>query len=231
MIPQELVISRHGQPITTSLIVAEAFEKKHLHVLRTIRDLGCSPGFTESNFGFSEYTDPSGRTLPMYHITRDGFAILVMGFTGQKAMVWKERFIAAFNDLSRRAAVSRAMLPRHPMLERLKVAMRLYDACEREGEEAMRHYARHNRLSARQTRDYVAVGRAFWPYLDPLVAEADTVERIAFNRFVVLARVDPLHFAVVDGRLHIGPWTLADVAGFQSRHTLLTYTKSYYCQG
>ena len=37
-----------------------------------------------------------------YSITRDGFTILVMGFTGKKAMAWKERYIAAFNAMEKR---------------------------------------------------------------------------------------------------------------------------------
>ena len=41
-----------------------------------------------------EYTDPTGRSLPMYHLTRDGFMILAMGYTGVKAMALKEAYIA-----------------------------------------------------------------------------------------------------------------------------------------
>jgi hypothetical protein len=32
-------------------------------------------------------------------MTRDGFTILAMGFTGKEAMAWKEKFIQAFNML------------------------------------------------------------------------------------------------------------------------------------
>lgn len=96
------IIALHdGQPMTTSLDVAEKFGKLHLHVLRDIRRiLEVAPkGFTESNFGFSDYLDPTGRTLPMYRITRDGFALLAMGFTGAEALAWKIRYIEAFNQL------------------------------------------------------------------------------------------------------------------------------------
>lgn len=93
----------HGKATTTSLKIAEAFGKVHRSVLGTIRNLQCSPEFTEHNFVLSEYVDPTGRTLPMYIITRDGFAFLASGFTGKTAAQWKERYIQAFNDLEQRA--------------------------------------------------------------------------------------------------------------------------------
>lgn len=93
----------HGQALTTSLKVAEAFGKRHDAVLRTIRNLECSPEFAAHNFVACEYVGENGKTLPMYTITRDGFAFLASGFTGKEAAQWKERYIAAFNELERRA--------------------------------------------------------------------------------------------------------------------------------
>jgi Rha family phage regulatory protein len=94
----ELAIT-NGQPTTTSLAIAERFGKNHNHVLRDIEKLACSKEFTESNFGLSAYKDSTGRALPMYQITKDGFMFLCMGFTGKEAAAWKERFIAAFNAM------------------------------------------------------------------------------------------------------------------------------------
>jgi len=72
-----VIINRQAK--ATSLAIAKAFGKEHRHVLRDIRDLECSKEFTESNFGLSEYTDPTGRKLPMYELTRDGAVFLIMG--------------------------------------------------------------------------------------------------------------------------------------------------------
>ena len=91
-----------GKPTATSLQVAEHFGKQHKTVLRAIRNLGCSAAFTERNLALSEFVDSTGRRLPMYHITRDGFALLAMGFTGKEAMRWKEAYIAAFNAMEAR---------------------------------------------------------------------------------------------------------------------------------
>lgn len=73
------------------------FEKEHFHILRDIKGLKCPQSFIESNFGFNEYEDSRGRSLPEYLITRDGFSFLAMGFTGAKAAEFKEKYIAAFN--------------------------------------------------------------------------------------------------------------------------------------
>ncbi len=88
-----------GQGVTTSMIVAESFEKQHKHVLEAIRNLDCSEGFNRSNFRPVEYRDTKGEARPMYFMTRDGFAFLAMGFTGKKAAEWKEKYIAAFNQM------------------------------------------------------------------------------------------------------------------------------------
>lgn len=85
--------------ITTSLKIAEKFGKEHAHVLRDIRDMECSDTFRESNFGLSSYKSSQGKILPMYEVTRDGFTLLAMGYTGKEAMKFKEDYINAFNAM------------------------------------------------------------------------------------------------------------------------------------
>lgn len=92
-----LVDSEQGMPTTSSLRVAEVFKKNHRDVLRAIKKLECSKGFTERNFALSEYVDATGRKLPYYNITKDGFVFLAMGFTGKEAAKFKEDYINAFN--------------------------------------------------------------------------------------------------------------------------------------
>lgn len=96
-----LVEIKNGKVFTTSLRVAEFFNKKHFHVLRDIKTMKISENFRKSNFGLSEYsiTNSLGRTrrYPMYEMTKDGFTILAMGFDEEKAMKYKEEYIEAFN--------------------------------------------------------------------------------------------------------------------------------------
>ncbi|EAI1943774.1 Rha family transcriptional regulator [Campylobacter coli] len=86
---------------TTSLSVAEVFNKNHKNIIRKINEFP-KDNFTKLNFELSKYIDSTGRILPCYKITRDGFSLLVMGFTGEKAYKWKVEFIKVFNEMEKR---------------------------------------------------------------------------------------------------------------------------------
>ena len=94
------LVNAHGKiPTTTSLNIADKFEKRHADVLRSVENLECSKEFNKRNFALVDYMDTKGEKRPMYIITRDGFAFLAMGFTGKKAAWWKEQYITAFNSM------------------------------------------------------------------------------------------------------------------------------------
>ena len=101
----ELVILQNEQAITTSLKVAEVFEKNHQHVMRDIRDLEKQISQSkigraeEKLFELSNYIDAQGKSRPMYLMNRDGFSLLAMGFTGKKALQFKLDYIQAFNKM------------------------------------------------------------------------------------------------------------------------------------
>lgn len=96
---QHLVMVNNDRVVTTSLQVAEKFGKLHKNVIRAIKNLDCSEEFNRLNFEPVEYTDAKGEKRIMYYITRDGFAFLVMGFTGKVAAKFKEAYINAFNEM------------------------------------------------------------------------------------------------------------------------------------
>lgn len=91
------------QITTTSNIVAEVFNKPHKDVLKNIRNLDIPENFRGRNFSLSKYQSQNrnGQMLPCYEITKDGFVLLAMGFTGQKAMEWKIKYINAFNAMEK----------------------------------------------------------------------------------------------------------------------------------
>ena len=99
--PHALVSIVDGIPTTTSQKVAEVFGKKHNNVLRDIERIctQVSEKFSQLNFESANYTDAQGKTRIMYRITKDGVALLVMGYTGEKAMRFKEAYIEAFNAM------------------------------------------------------------------------------------------------------------------------------------
>lgn len=95
--------STDGQPVTNSILVAEKFEKNHRDVLKAIRELITSAQNCAHLFAECEYPDAYGRDQPMFIMNRDGFSLLVMGFTGQKALNFKLDFIEAFNTMEKQA--------------------------------------------------------------------------------------------------------------------------------
>lgn len=100
---QALVSLENGIPSTTSLKVSEVFHKRHTEVLRGIRSLcdNTPESFYGRNFASVEYTDAKGERRPMYTMTRDGFTLLVMGYTGKEAMRFKLEYIEAFNAMEK----------------------------------------------------------------------------------------------------------------------------------
>lgn len=94
-------VNKEDVIVVTSLDVAETFEKEHKRVLQDIRELKCSEEFNRHNFVQIDYLDIRNRKQPMYYITRDGFALLVMGYTSEKAMKFKEAYIKQFNAMEK----------------------------------------------------------------------------------------------------------------------------------
>lgn len=101
----KLVSVNHGQLVTDSRKVAAHFNKRHDHVIRDIGTLvGGLPknGDTQRMFYKTSYINAqNGQTYPMYLMNRDGFSLLVMGFTGKAALEWKLKFLEAFNTMEK----------------------------------------------------------------------------------------------------------------------------------
>ncbi len=91
----------NGRVVTTSIAIAEFFDKRHDDVLKKIRLMDCSTEFNARNFADVTYTDAKGEQRPMYQITKNGFVFLVMGFTGKKAAAFKEAYIAEFDRMEK----------------------------------------------------------------------------------------------------------------------------------
>ena len=98
---QELINIKNDEAVTTSLLVAEMFEKRHSNVIRAIENIVGNELKNElvKMFHPSTYKDSKGERRKMYYINRDGFSLLAMGFTGKKAFEWKLKYIEAFNQM------------------------------------------------------------------------------------------------------------------------------------
>lgn len=115
--PVPTVSIHDGRPAVTSREVSRYFNKRHDAVLRDIAAItsNCPESFSAHNFVGASYLDEQAKNRPMYIIYRDGFMLLVMGYTGKKALAIKLAYIEAFNameeELARR---SRPALPADP---------------------------------------------------------------------------------------------------------------------
>lgn len=106
----------NGYAYVTSNELAKVFGKSHNNVIRDIEALDCSSEFSLLNFERSSYRAGNGQTYKNYHITRDGFAFLAMGFTGKKAAQFKEAYIQAFNQMEKQLVSNTNKLPAlHPV--------------------------------------------------------------------------------------------------------------------
>ncbi|WP_315306467.1 Rha family transcriptional regulator [Enterococcus devriesei] len=95
----DLVIMKDRQAVTSSLKVAEGFEKEHRNVLRDIDSLKKDVLNFEQMFFEATEPDSYGRERRVVYLNRDGFTILAMGFTGKKALQFKLKYIDAFNRM------------------------------------------------------------------------------------------------------------------------------------
>lgn len=95
------VTNQNGSLVVGSREIANNFEKNHRDVLESIDQL--SKGVAEKSadlFIESNYQHEQNKQVYReYLLTRDGFSLLVMGFTGQKALEWKLKYIEAFNKM------------------------------------------------------------------------------------------------------------------------------------
>ncbi|EBX9481362.1 hypothetical protein DUA64_24310 [Salmonella enterica subsp. enterica serovar Abony] len=95
----KMVMAIQGKAFTTSQKIADYFGKRHDNVLRKIRQVKseCPPEFAALNFEEADFIDKNGEAQPMFKLTKDGYMLVVMGFTGAAATLIKVRYIQAFN--------------------------------------------------------------------------------------------------------------------------------------
>lgn len=97
-----MVEIKRNEVVCSSLDVAEHFGKRHDNVIRSIDNLAKSLLKIEERqdmFKMSKRKADDGNTYRMYYMNRDCFSLLVMGFTGKKALQWKMKYIEAFNKM------------------------------------------------------------------------------------------------------------------------------------
>ena len=100
----DLVYSKNGKPTTKSTSVAKLFDKKHKHILEVIDNKLKSNNktiaeFSAMNFFITEYLSENGHIYREYEMTEEGFNFIALGFTGEKAEIYKIKYIQAFSKM------------------------------------------------------------------------------------------------------------------------------------
>lgn len=94
----DLVQIQNNRVVVSSKQVAKRFGKLHKDVLENIRQILVAEN-SATNFYEETTFDYRGRKFPIYLMDKDGFSLLVMGFTGKEALEWKIKYIKAFNAM------------------------------------------------------------------------------------------------------------------------------------
>lgn len=103
MLVEIMKINKEEVTVVSSLDVAETFVKNHFDVMESIRNIQTTISTMEFSmlFNLTSYKAANGKSNPMYQMTRDGFTLLVMGYTGEKAMKFKLAYIKQFNAMEK----------------------------------------------------------------------------------------------------------------------------------
>lgn len=97
----KLVDVVNNEIVVSSRQVAEHFGKEHKNVLASISDI-LAAEISATKFYHETTFENRGKQYPMYLMDRDGFSLLVMGFSGKEALKWKIKYIEAFNSMEQR---------------------------------------------------------------------------------------------------------------------------------
>lgn len=116
-----ILSTQNGEPVASSRQIAENFGKEHKDVLRAIENIKAQNCALTSMFFEATYTAGTGKAYPMYLMNRDGFSLLVMGFTGKAALEWKLKYIQAFNEMEKKLA-QRPQLSRSELMAQALIA-------------------------------------------------------------------------------------------------------------
>lgn len=94
-----------GTPVVSTMAIAKHFGKEHRHVVSSVKTIirNSPKSFHDANFRglFSDVTVGNGavKKVESFYLTRTGFSLLAMGFTGRKALQWKIAYVQAFDAM------------------------------------------------------------------------------------------------------------------------------------
>lgn len=130
---EDLVSIVSGEAMTSTLKVAQRFNRNHKDVLKLLSELVRSATVKSrigGHYHESTYKDTSGKDNKMYYMDKDGFLFLAMSFKGKKANIWKLDFIDAFNKMADMLQQTQMGIYNQIEQKKLEVNQRLADLQE-----------------------------------------------------------------------------------------------------
>lgn len=174
---KEIILKeQNGKVLASSRDVAENFDKRNPDVNRAIENLIVQNCTVRNMFEESTYISSRGRQEKEFLMDRDGFSLLVMGFTGKKALEWKLKYIEAFNKMEEKLKQSNVLTEE----EKLKLMLFSKDASEVA-------YA-HNRLVELETAPLRQQIEEQKPLVDFANQVSDTTSLIDMNQMAKLLK-------------------------------------------
>lgn len=161
----------NNQALTYSWLVAKKFGKEHIHVLESIRKLmrTAKNSAVISMFCESAYYNEQNKEQPMFVMNRDGFTLLAMGFTGEKALKFKIEYITAFNKMEEVIKNSIYQVPQ-TFSDALLLAAKQQKLIEEQQKEISR-----NATEIKDLSDAVATMKPKADYCDLILANHTTI--------------------------------------------------------
>ena len=189
------IIKNDGQLVVSSREVAQNFGKEHKHVLEAIREILKAENSALKNMFFESVYKVEGnnKSYPEYLMNRDGFSLLVMGFTGKEALDWKLKYINAFNMMEKKLSldsymiedkVERALkwaeeqkvrIEQAKQIKKLTPKAAAYDVfCDTDGLTGFREFckqlgAKENRFRAFLARHNIMYHQGHWKAYKPII--------------------------------------------------------------
>ena len=107
-----ILSTQNGEPVASSRQIAESFGKEHKDTLECIRQILAAENSATKSMFYETTFENRGKQYPMYLMNRDGFSLLVMGFTGKAALEWKLKYIQAFNEMEKKLSTPPMPMPK-----------------------------------------------------------------------------------------------------------------------
>lgn len=145
----ELVFTKNDQVVTSSRNVARDFNKRHSHVMDAINEIkGATENSADLFYQTTYIHEQNKQEYKEYLMNRDGFTLLVMGFTGKKAMKFKIDYMNAFNQMEKELKQPRVLSDREQLVASMKLSIEANETLEKH-DERITHLEDNMRISGR----------------------------------------------------------------------------------